>query len=75
MEKEGTCALLCIATITAPTARPCCFPEATKSPLAQSTGQPGMCLPDGELLRTAAKNQGCHPLPDPLRPSDAEALS
>lgn len=36
MQKEGTCVLLCIATITAPTARPCCFAKATKFPLPKA---------------------------------------
>lgn len=45
MQKEGTHALLCIATIIVHPAMPCCFTDATKSPLAQSTGQPGMCSP------------------------------
>lgn len=32
MQEEGTRALLCVTTITAPTGRPCCFAKATKSP-------------------------------------------
>lgn len=60
MREEGTRALLCIATIAAPTTRPCCFARATKSPLAQSTGQPGDSSPKGENYgEAAAKNEVC----------------
>lgn len=54
MQDEGTQALSCVATIAAPAGRPCCFARATKSPLAQSTGQPGEgSQKGGELLRSS----------------------
>ena len=48
MWEEGTHALPCIPTNAAPTSNPCCYARATKSPLAQSTGQPGKGSPKVE---------------------------